>query len=144
MLKACALQYGRSYDKSPPYVKFSYSNSYQESLKMTPFEMLYSHRCRTLLFWNETGGCHVLGPNVLQEAERQVCMVRENSWVAQSRQKRYADHRQKEMSFKVGNYVYLKVSPIRGLRNFHGTRQARASDHWLFKITEEREEELKA
>jgi hypothetical protein len=45
MLRACALQYGRSWDKSLLYAEFSYNNSYQESLKMAPFEMLYGHRC---------------------------------------------------------------------------------------------------
>jgi transposase InsO family protein len=45
MLSACALQYGRSLDKSLSYAKFSYNNSYQESLKMVPFEMLYGCRC---------------------------------------------------------------------------------------------------
>jgi transposase InsO family protein len=45
MMRACALQYGRSWDKSLPYAEFSYNNSYQESLKMAPFEMLYRHRC---------------------------------------------------------------------------------------------------
>jgi transposase InsO family protein len=55
MLRACALQYARSWDKSLPYAEFSYNNSYQESLKMAPFEILYGHRCRTLLFWSETG-----------------------------------------------------------------------------------------
>jgi hypothetical protein len=55
MLRACVLQYGRSGDKSQPYAEFSYNNSYQESLKMAPFEMLYGRRCWTPLFWNETG-----------------------------------------------------------------------------------------
>jgi hypothetical protein len=41
MLRACALQYARSWDKSLSYAEFSYNNSYQESLKMTPFEMMY-------------------------------------------------------------------------------------------------------
>jgi hypothetical protein len=50
MLRACGLQYGRSWDKSLPYAEFSYNNSYQESLKMAPFELLYGHRCRTPLF----------------------------------------------------------------------------------------------
>jgi hypothetical protein len=54
MLRACALQYGRSWDKSRSYAEFSYNNSYQESLKMAPFEMLYGHRCQTPLFWSET------------------------------------------------------------------------------------------
>jgi hypothetical protein len=41
MQRACALQYGRSWDKSVLYAEFSYNNSYQQSLKMAPFEMLY-------------------------------------------------------------------------------------------------------
>jgi transposase InsO family protein len=84
MLRACALQYGRSWDKSLSYPEFSYNNSYQESLKMAPFEMLYGQRCQTPLFWSETGEWKVFGPDILQEAEKQVRMVRENLWVAQS------------------------------------------------------------
>jgi hypothetical protein len=41
MLRACALQYGTSWDKSLPYAEFSYNNSYQKSLQMAPFEALY-------------------------------------------------------------------------------------------------------
>jgi transposase InsO family protein len=85
MLRACALQYGRSWDKSLPYAEFSYNNSYQESLKMAPFEMLYGRRCRTPLFWNETGERKVFGPAIWHEAEKQARMVRENLRVAQSR-----------------------------------------------------------
>jgi transposase InsO family protein len=50
MMRAYALQYGGSWDMSLPYAEFSYNKSYQESLKMAPFEMLYGRRCRTLLF----------------------------------------------------------------------------------------------
>jgi hypothetical protein len=85
MLKACALRYGRSWDKNLPYAEFSYNNSYQESLKMAPFEMLYGRRCVTLLFWSEAGERKVFEPDILQEIEKQVHMVRENPRVAQSR-----------------------------------------------------------
>jgi hypothetical protein len=78
MLRACALQYGRSLDKSLPYAEFSYNDSYQESLKIAPFEMSYHRRYRTPLFWSETGEWKVFGPDILQEAEKQVHMVREN------------------------------------------------------------------
>jgi hypothetical protein len=118
MLRACALHYGRSWDKSPPYAEVSYNNSYQESLKMAPFEMLYSRRCRTPLFWSETGEWKIFGPDILREAEKQVRMVRENLRVAQSRQKSYTDHRRRELSFEVGDFVYLNVSPMRGLCHF--------------------------
>jgi hypothetical protein len=45
---------------------------------MPPFEMLYDHRCRTPLFWSGMGEWKVFGPGILQEAEKQVRMVREN------------------------------------------------------------------
>jgi hypothetical protein len=80
--------------------------------------MLYGRRCRTPLFWSEAGERKVFGPNILQDAEKQVRTVRENLRVAQSRQKSYADHRRRELSFKVGDFIYLKVSPMRGLRHF--------------------------
>jgi hypothetical protein len=118
ILRACTLQYGRSWDKNLPYMEFSYNNIYQESLKMAPFEMLYGRRCWTPLFWSETGERKVFGPDILQEAEKQVRMVRENLRIAQSRQKSYADHRRRELSFEMRDFVYLKVSPMRGLRHF--------------------------
>jgi hypothetical protein len=96
MLRACALQYGRCWDKSMSYAKFFYNNSYQESLQMAPFEMLYGRRCQTLLFWSETREQKVFRPDILQEAKKQVRMVRENMRVAQSRQKSDADHRRRE------------------------------------------------
>jgi hypothetical protein len=38
--------------------------------------------------------------------------------IAQSRQKSYADGKRRDVVFQEGDYVYLKVSPIRGLRRF--------------------------
>jgi hypothetical protein len=61
----------------------------------------------------------VFGPDVLRNAEEQVRMIRDNLRVAQSRQKSYADTRRRELSFKVGDYVYLKVSPMRNVRRFN-------------------------
>jgi hypothetical protein len=55
MLRACALKHGRRWHKSLPYAEFSYNNSYQASLKMALFEALYGRKCRTPLYWNQTG-----------------------------------------------------------------------------------------
>jgi hypothetical protein len=140
MLRACALQYGRSWDKSMLYAEFSYNNSYQERLKMAPFEMLYGRRCRTPLFWNETGEQKVFGPDILEEVEKQVRMVRENLRVTQSRQKSYADHRRRELSFEVGDFIYLKVSPMRGLRRFKVRGKFAPRFIGPFKILEKRGE----
>jgi len=118
MLRACALKNGQSWDKNLPYAEFSYNNSYQASLKMSPFEALYGRKCRTPLFWNQTGESQVFGPEILREAERQVQQIRDTLKTAQSRQKSYADTRRRELTFQEGDYVYLKVSPMRGMRRF--------------------------
>jgi hypothetical protein len=41
MLRACVLEHQGSWDQNLPWLEFSYNNSYPESLKMAPFEMLY-------------------------------------------------------------------------------------------------------
>ena len=55
----------------------------------------------------------MFGPDVLRSAEEHVRMIRDNLRVAQSRQKSYVDTRRRDLSFKEGDFVYLKVSPMR-------------------------------
>ena len=71
------------------------------------------------LFWNQTGESQVFRPDVLQLAEKQVQTIRQNLKVAQSRQKSYADMRRRDLVFEIGDFVYLKVSPMRGVKRFH-------------------------
>jgi hypothetical protein len=85
---------------------------------MAPFEALYGRKCRTPLYWNQTEESQVFGPEILQEAEKKIQIIRENLKTAQSRQKSYADNRRRELIFEVGDFVYLKVSPMRGMERF--------------------------
>jgi hypothetical protein len=55
---------------------------------------------------------------MLKDAEKQVQMVREGLKVAQSRQKSNVDKRRRDLSFEIGDFVYLKVSPMRGTHRF--------------------------
>ena len=65
-MRACALDYGSSWDDKLPYAEFSYNNSYQASIGMTPYEALYGRRCRTPLSWDEMGERRLLGPELVQ------------------------------------------------------------------------------
>jgi hypothetical protein len=38
---ACVLEFPQKWDDCLPLAEFSYNNSYQESIKMAPFEALY-------------------------------------------------------------------------------------------------------
>jgi hypothetical protein len=82
----------------------------------------------------------MFGPDILQEAEKQVCMVGENLQVAQLRQKSYVGHRRRELSFEVGDFIYLKVSPMRGLRRFKVRGKLALRFIGPFKILEKRGE----
>src|SRR5438105_13645103 len=104
--------------KRVPFAEFSYNNSYQASLQASPFEALYGRKCRTPLMWSEVGERSLIGLAMIKDAKEQVAKIRENLKAARSRQKSYADTRRRKLSFEVGDYVYLKVSPLRGTRRF--------------------------
>jgi hypothetical protein len=118
MLRACVLQYDKNWDKCLSLAEFSYNNSYQTSLKMAPFEALYGRRCRTPLSWSQTGERKIFGPDLLTEAEDKVKTIQTNLKAAQSRQKSYADIRRRPLQFQVRDFVYLRVSPTRGVQRF--------------------------
>ena len=99
MLRACALENQANWDSLLPYAEFSYNNSFQASLQMSPFEALLRKK-------------KVQNTLVLDRSRR-----RTSAWtwylegsrrIAQSRQKSYADNRRRDLAFALGDHVYLK------------------------------------
>jgi transposase InsO family protein len=78
MLRCCVLNYSDSWDECLPLVEFSYNNSYQESIKMAPFEALYGRRCRTPLNWSEPGERWFFGVDLVKEIEEKVRQIQNN------------------------------------------------------------------
>jgi hypothetical protein len=118
MLQACVLEFPLKWDDCLPLAEFSYNNSYQESIKMAPFEALYGRRCRTPLNWSEPGERNFFRPDMVKEAEEKVQRIIHNLKKAQARQKSYADTHRIPLYFPVGDYVYLKVSSMKGVSRF--------------------------
>jgi hypothetical protein len=85
---------------------------------MSPFEALYGRPCCTPLSWSESGERVIFGPDIVTEAEDKVKKIQANILAAQSRQKSYTDKRRSPLEFKVGDHVYLRVSPMKGVRCF--------------------------
>ena len=52
MLRMYVMQQPTKWEEYLHLLEFSYSNGYQESLNMSPFEALYGRQCRTPINWN--------------------------------------------------------------------------------------------
>jgi len=85
---------------------------------MAPFEALYGHKCRTLLNWVKPGERRYYGIDIVDEAEKKVQIIQQHMKAAQSRQKSYADKRRSPLEFNIGDYVYLKVTPMKKVQRF--------------------------
>jgi hypothetical protein len=100
MLRACVISSKGSWEKWLPLAKFSYNNSYQESIKMAHFEALYGRKCRTPLNWIEPGERRYYGINFVKKAKEQVCTIQKHIEAAQSRQKSYADKEEDPLNLR--------------------------------------------
>ena len=74
--------------------------------------------CYVPQHWDEVGDRQLFGPDLIKESEQKVKLIRDRLKVAQSRQKGYADSKRKETVYEVGDRVYLRVSPLRGVKRF--------------------------
>jgi hypothetical protein len=66
------MEFPQKWDDCLPLAKFSYNNSYQESIKISPFEDLYGRRCRTPLNWSEPGEICFFRPDMVKETEEKI------------------------------------------------------------------------
>ncbi|CAL2256384.1 unnamed protein product [Prunus armeniaca] len=118
MLRACALQFRGDWDEKLPLMEFAYNNSYQASIKMSPYDALYGKQCRTPFYWDEVGENRLEVSDDVERTKEQVKIIRERLKAAQDRQKSYADNRRKDLQFKVGDWVFPKLSLWKGIMRF--------------------------
>ncbi|XP_028084191.1 uncharacterized protein LOC114285340 [Camellia sinensis] len=85
---------------------------------MAPFEALYGHPYRPSVCWKEVRDSSMLGPKLVHETTEKVALIRRRLVTAQSQQKSYADRCRRPLSFEVGDHVFLKISPRKGLMRF--------------------------
>ncbi|KAL0536641.1 hypothetical protein IC582_025599 [Cucumis melo] len=118
MLRACALEFPGSWDSHLHLMEFAYNNSYQATIGMAPFEALYGKCCRSPICWGEIGEQRLMGPELVQSTNEAIQKIRSRMHTAQSRQKSYADVRRKDLELEIGDKVFLKVAPMKGVLRF--------------------------
>ena len=117
-MRSCVINYEGSWDRHIPLVEFVYNNSFQSSIGMAPYEALYERKCRTPLCWTELSEKKIIDPDLIQETEEKVKVIRERLRVATYRQKSYANMRRKDIRYEIGEKVFLKVSPWKKVMRF--------------------------
>ena len=123
MLRACVLNLKGSKEEHLPLMEFAYNNSYQVSVQMAPYEALYGRPCRFLICWTELGESSITGPDLIRNTLEKVGLIQKLVLTAQSRQKSYADRWCRPLEFEVGDHVFLKVMPKRGVVKFSKQRK---------------------
>ncbi|XP_070010217.1 uncharacterized protein [Nicotiana sylvestris] len=113
MLRACVQDFKRSWEEHLPFIEFSYNNSYHYSIQMAPYKALYGRRCRSPIGWFDVGKSGLHGPDLVQHAIENVKLIWERLLTAQSHQKSYSDVRRRDSEFRVDDWVFLKVSPMK-------------------------------
>jgi len=115
MLRSCIMDFGRNWGKHLSLVEFAYKNNYQSTIGIPPFEALYGRRCRSLICWEKVDDIRIYGSDLIQETAEKIKIIRKRMRTTQSRQKAYANQRRKPLEFSLGDKVFLKVSPIKGV-----------------------------
>jgi hypothetical protein len=111
MLRMHVMHQPKKWEDYLPLVEFAYNNGYHESLKMSPFEVLYGRLCNTPVSWINLVNRISIGPDMLKEMEQQVTQIKQNLKVAQNRHKSYVDRKRTPREFKTRDHVYLSVKP---------------------------------
>ena len=78
---------------------------------------------RSPLYWDEVGERRLLGPELIQIAVEKISMIHAHLLAAQSRQRSYANPHRCEVTFDIGEYAFLRVSPMKGVFRFGRKRK---------------------
>ena len=85
---------------------------------MAPYEALYGSRCRSPVCWFKVGETTLIGIDLVFYAKEKVQIIRDRLKTSHIRQKSYVDVSRREQEFQVDDWVFLKVSPMKGVMRF--------------------------
>ncbi|KZV37994.1 hypothetical protein F511_30281 [Dorcoceras hygrometricum] len=114
----CVLDFADSWDSKLPLVEFAYNSSYQATIEMAPYKALYGRKCRSPIHWDDVGKRTEIGPDVIEQTSKAIKRIRNGMKTTQSRQKSYADSHRRDLNFEIGDHVFLKVAPMKGVMRF--------------------------
>ena len=68
--------------------------------------------------WDEVGERRLVGLELVQITSEKVKVVRDNLKIARDRHRSYANNSRRDLQFEIGDRVFLKISPWKGVLRF--------------------------
>ncbi|KAA0043665.1 Transposon Ty3-G Gag-Pol polyprotein [Cucumis melo var. makuwa] len=96
-----------------PWAEYWYNTTFQRSIGMTPFQIVYGRQPPTILSYGSSLSKNSTVEEMLQERDTVLISLREYLRLAQEQMKVYADRKRRNVEFCVGDYVFLRIRPYR-------------------------------
>ncbi|KAA3470822.1 Retrotransposon protein, Ty3-gypsy subclass [Gossypium australe] len=130
MFRGCVIDFSGSWEEHLPLAEFTYNNNFQSSIQMAPCEALDGQRCH-IPFINVGSSNKVISEvvsigirlGIEMETENVFKLIQDQLRAASDRHKAYTDMRQKDIKFRVGDQVFLKVSTWKKVLRFGHKRK---------------------
>ena len=97
MLRSYVIDFKGSWDDHLQLIEFSYNNSYNSSIGITPFETLYGRRCRSPVGWFEVEDSSILGIEIIHKAMEKFIIIRDTLATSYNRPKSYSYKRKRAL-----------------------------------------------
>ncbi|WMV37153.1 hypothetical protein MTR67_030538 [Solanum verrucosum] len=108
--------------KSPHFIPIRIDYDAQQLAKVYVKEIVKLHEVALSIIsdrgWLEAGDVKPLGVDLVKDAQDKVRNIQAKLLAAQSRKKKYAAHKVRDMTFHTREKVFLKVSPMKGVMRF--------------------------
>ena len=118
MLRECVNDFKGNWNDHIPIIEFACNNNYHCNTQMDPYKALYRRRWKFVIGWFGVGQDGLIRLNLIHQAMEKVKVIQERLKTVQSRQKSYTNVRRRALEFKVDDWLYLKVSPMKGVMMF--------------------------
>jgi len=103
----------RSWVNYLPWAQYWYNTAYHCSAEITPFQIVYGRVPPAIIAYNGNDNDPIEVSTLLQQRDKVLQQLKQNLWKAQVRMKKFADKKRSEVSFEIGDWVFVKLQPYR-------------------------------
>ena len=118
MLRECVIDFKGNWDNHLTLIEFAYNNSNHSRIQMSPYEAFYGRKCILPIGWFEVGEAGLIGLDLVHQAMEKEKVTQEILKTAQIHQNSYTDLCERPLKFAMDDWVYLKVSQMKGFMRF--------------------------